>query len=43
MEFRWAADAEKAIRGFDGVVLAGVAMECQVKCRFEEEGEGSDC
>ena len=42
VEFRWAADAEKAVRGFDGVELAGVAMECQVECGFEEEELRSD-
>lgn len=45
VEFRWAADAEKAVKGFDGVELVGMEMECQVKCRSEEEEEeelGSD-
>jgi len=39
VEFRWAADAEKAVKGFDGVELVGTEMECQVKCRSEEEEE----
>ena len=42
VEFRWAADAEKAVKGFDGVELVGMEMECQVKCRSEEEELGSD-
>ena len=45
VDFRWAADAEKAVKGFDGVELVGMEMECKVKCRSEEELEeelGSD-